>query len=214
MLRSLDCPFCKSTRFKNNKLADLPAEDTILFENENIYVQVDISPLCLGHILIITNDHYLNFFETSNEIKKDVIKIKDKIKEIYKQVYNADVLFFEHGSAQSGYAGASINHAHLHCIPYKFDISDSLYNLLGEPIECDILSSYDFNNEFSYIYLESEQNGNLIYKVNKLPSQFLRRLLSVNYGNNEYLWQEKCRTEDNKKNLNQTISDLKNKLFF
>lgn len=214
MMQSLDCPFCKSARFKNNKLADLPTEDTILFENENIYVQVDISPLCLGHILIITNDHYLNFFEASNEIKKDVIKIKDKIKEIYKQVYNAGVLFFEHGSAQSGYAGASIDHAHLHCIPYKFDISDSLYNLLGEPIKCDILSSYNFNNEFSYIYLESEQNGNLIYKVNKLPSQFLRRLLSENFGDSEYLWQEKCRTEDNKKSLNQTVSDLKNKLFF
>jgi len=213
-MQPLDCPFCKNTRFKNNKLADLPTEDTILFENEKIYVQVDISPLCLGHILIITNDHYLNFFKTSNEIKKDTIKIKDKIKEIYKQVYNTDVLFFEHGSAQSGYAGASIDHAHLHCIPYKFDINDSLHKLLGEPIECDILSSDNFNNEFSYIYLESEQNGKLIYKVNKLPSQFLRRLLSENFGDSEYLWQEKCRTEDNKKNLNQTISDLKDKLFF
>lgn len=214
MTQSFDCPFCKNTRFNNNKLANLPTEDSILFENKHIYIQVDISPLCLGHILIITNKHYLNFFETSEEIKRDVIKIKEKIKNVYKQVYNADVLFFEHGSAQAGYAGASIEHAHLHCIPYKFDISDSLHKLLGEPIECDILSSYDFNNEFSYIYVESEQNGNLIYKVNKLPSQFLRKLLSENFGNKEYLWQEKCITEDNKKNLNQTISDLKNKLFF
>ena len=61
---SKECPFCKNTRFSNNKLVNLPTEDSILFENANLYVQVDISPLCLGHILIITNKHYLNFFET------------------------------------------------------------------------------------------------------------------------------------------------------
>lgn len=51
---SKDCPFCMNTRFKNN----------------NIYVQVYISPLCRGHILIITKEHYLNFYETPDGIKK------------------------------------------------------------------------------------------------------------------------------------------------
>ena len=213
MIYSTDCPFCKNTRFINNKLASLPSDESILFENKNIYVAVDISPICLGHILIVTQNHYLNFFETSSEIKNDVIKIKEKIKEIYNQVYNSDVLFFEHGSAQSGFAGASIDHAHLHCIPYNFDISDSLREQLGQPVNCDILSKNNFNNEFSYIYLENKQIGKLMYKVNKLPSQFLRKVLSESFGSKKYLWQEKCKSEDNKKNLNKTISDLKNKLF-
>lgn len=211
---SKKCPFCKDTRFNNNKLVNLPTEDSILFENDNIYVQVDISPLCLGHILIITNKHYLNFFETSNKIKKDVIKLKENIKKIYRQVYNIDVVFFEHGSAKSGYAGASIDHAHLHCIPYKIDINESLNKLLGNPLECDILSStYQFNNEFSYIYLESPQDRKIIYKVEKLPSQFLRRLICEKLGNTNYLWQEKCITADSITNLKQTIVDLQNKIF-
>ena len=116
MIFSNECPFCSSTRYINNRLVNLPAEEAILFENNDLYVRVDISPLCLGHILIITNKHYLNFFEIPKEIKEEVIILKDKIKEIYKQIYNTDVLFFEHGSAKSGYAGASIDHAHLHCI--------------------------------------------------------------------------------------------------
>lgn len=212
MIGSADCPFCKETRFNNNKLANLPTEDTILFENENIYVQVDISPLCLGHILIITNEHYLNFFETPKDIKNDVINLKKKIKETYKKIYNTDVLFFEHGSAQSGYAGTSIDHAHLHCIPYNNDISSTLEKLLGIPIACDILTKDNFHNEFSYIYIESEKIEKQIYKVEKLPSQFLRKLLSNNLGNDEYLWQEICTNENNRKILNQTISDLKDKL--
>lgn len=210
---SKECPFCKDTRFNNNKLVNLPTQDCILFENNNIYVQVDISPLCLGHILIITNKHYLNFFETSNEIKEDVIKLKENIKKIYKEIYNTDVLFFEHGSSKPGYAGASIDHAHLHCIPYKFDINDSLKSLLGNPIECNILSSsYQFKNEFSYIYTESSKSMEVIYKVDKLPSQFLRKLISEKLTNSDYLWQEKCITTDSITNLKQTILDLKNKL--
>lgn len=209
---SKECPFCKDTRFNNNKLVNLPTEDSILFENDNIYVQVDISPLCLGHILIITNNHYLNFFEIPNEIKKDIIKLKENIKKVYKEVYNTDVLFFEHGSAKSGYAGASIDHAHLHCIPYKFDINKSLNELLDNPIECDILSSsYQFKNEFSYIYTESS-NKKLLYKVEKLPSQFLRNLISEKLNNDDYLWQEKCITSDSIINLKQTILDLQNKI--
>ena len=205
------CPFCKSTRLNNNKLVGLPTVDAILFENDNIYVQVDISPLCIGHILIVTKKHYLNFFETSRKIKSDVIRIKEKIKEVYREVYKSDVLFFEHGSAKTGYAGKSIDHAHIHCIPFKYDISDTLYKLLGEPICLDILSVNDFHNEFSYIYLDSTNNSNLIYKVEKLPSQFLRKILAFKYGNNNYLWQDNYKTNENKNIVLKTISDLKNK---
>ena len=81
---SEDCPFCMNTRFKNNKLVHLPSEACILFENNNIYVQVDISPLCRGHILIITKKHYLNFYETSDEIKNDTRKVMNSIKKYIK----------------------------------------------------------------------------------------------------------------------------------
>ena len=187
MKYSIKCPFCKKTRFENNKLIGLPAENSILFENDNVYIQVDISPLCLGHILIISNEHYLNFFELANNIKEDVIKLKNKIKEIYKEVYKTDVLFFEHGSAKKGYAGSNIDHTNLHCIPCDFDIIKSLNETLGNSIECDILDfSNKFNNEFSYIYVEKNEKK-LIYKVEKLPSQFLRKLISEKLNKSVYL---------------------------
>ena len=211
---SNECPFCSNTRYINNRLVNSPAEEAVLFENNDLYVRVDISPLCLGHILIITNKHYLNFFEIPKEIKKQVIKLKDNIKNVYKQLYDTDVLFFEHGSAKSGYAGASIDHAHLHCIPYKFDISDYLNKVLGSPEECNIISSKkEFHNEFSYIYIESEHNGSKIYKVEKLPSQFLRKLVFEKQGKLEYKWQEKCMKLESIEDLNQTIIDLKDKIY-
>lgn len=210
---SKECPFCKDSRFNNNRLINLPTEKSILFENKNIYVQVDISPLCRGHILIITNKHYLNFFETTNEIKKEVKALKETIRKIYKDIYNMDTIFFEHGSAKPGYAGASIDHAHLHCIPGNIDIYSDLNNILKNPINCDILSQeYQFKNEFSYIYLEDSKNGKIIYKVEKLPKQFLRKLISKKFENSNYLWQEKCLTPTNQEIFNQTISDLQDKI--
>lgn len=200
-----------NTRFKNNKLVNLPSEECILFENNNIYIQVDISPLCRGHILIITKEHYLNFYETPDGIKKDTKKIMNTIIKLYRELYNSDTLFFEHVSAKSGYAGASIDHAHLHCVPYNNSINNDLDKLLGKAIECDIFAHSTFKNEFSYIYTENSNNKK-IYKVEKLPSQFLRKLMSEKINDGKYLWQEKCITNDSIDTLNQTINDLKNKI--
>lgn len=86
-------PFCTETRYINNRLVNLPAEEAILFENNDIYVRVDISPLCLGHVLIITNKHYLNFFELPKEIKIQVSKLKEKIKEFIKKYIILCVIF-------------------------------------------------------------------------------------------------------------------------
>ena len=212
---SKECPFCDASRFQNNEIAHLPTLESILFQNENLYVQVDISPLMRGHILIISNHHYLNFYEIPKDIKKDIILVMEKIKAIYRELYHTDVLFFEHGSAQSGYAGASIDHAHLHCVPYfseKLDIKKSLDQLFGNGLCCDILANNDFENEFSYLYFENEKDGKFLYKVSKLPSQFLRKLIAEKLGDDIFLWQEKCITPNSRTYFQQTISDLNGKI--
>lgn len=205
------CPFCEETRFINNKMADLPVRESILFENKNIYVGVDVSPLVRGHILIITKKHYLNFYEIDEQVRQDVLRIKDKIKEVFKRVYHKDVMFFEHGSAKSGEAGSSIDHAHLHCIPYVGEIKDEIEQVVGEGIPCDIFTKNDFKNDFSYLYLEYLEEK-ILYKVKQLPSQFLRKIVLKKSGYSDYKWQDRCRSKENKKILNATIEDLKNKL--
>lgn len=206
---SKECPFCMETRFINNKIANLPSESCILYENENLYVGVDISPLCEGHILIITKKHYLNFYETPKYIKKDVIRLINKIKQVYKEVYHQDILLFEHGSAFSGQAGSSIDHAHLHCIPHILDID--LGKRFPNKLNCNILEEYNFKNEFSYLYIATI-NSKTIYKVEQLPSQFLRSIIAEKLNSKEYLWQKKCSTSDSITNLNRTIEKLKGKI--
>lgn len=209
-----ECVFCLNTRFNNNKKVSLPLEESILYENDKLYVIPDIAPLKLGHILIITNEHYTNFFSTSIEIKNDVRKLKDNIKKLYRELYKSDTLFFEHGSLKAGDAGASIEHAHLHAIPYNESIKEKLDKIVDAvPIECNIIDDNNFNNEYSYLYIENSLDGNYIYKVDKLPTQFLRKFVANLLESKEYTWQNIIyNSKDNSGIYSQTIKDVKNRI--
>lgn len=201
------CIFCPGNILKNNYLHNLPGDECILYKSDNLYIQIDIAPITLGHILIIPIKHYLNFFELPKDIKEEVLILQDKIKKYYKDKYNSNVLFFEHGSVIDNMAGSSIDHAHLHCMPMNKPIN--LSKDLGSSINYNILkSNINFNNEFGYIYTEYNNKSNL-YKVNNLPSQYLRKVIADNLKNNDYNWKNLISEEDNKKIINQTINDLK-----
>lgn len=201
-----ECELCHA----NDKNDVVSIGKRVLYRGKYIYVAVDISPLTLGHLLIITNDHYFNFYETESVIKEETIQIKEIIKNIFQDIYHSETLFFEHGSTTSGTAGSSIDHAHLHAIPCKMDLKEVLDKTLGASIECDIFSK-QFSNEFSYLYLE-DSNKKVIYKVDKLPSQYLRKIVGEKLGNDNYDWRKYCKTSSSLSLLEQTYLDLKDKI--
>lgn len=200
-----DCPLCHITNDKD--VASVGSR--VLYSTENLYVAVDISPLCIGHILIITKSHYFNFYELPKEMKEETKKIIEKIRVLFQEVYHSDTLFFEHGSLQSGKAGASIDHAHLHAIPF-FGNLEKILEELGKPIFCDILSS-DFSKNFSYLYIENLK-FKYLYKVDELPSQYLRKLLGKKIGNQKYDWRSHYLTKDSLERVEQTYLDLEGKI--
>lgn len=200
-----NCPLC----YANDESDVISIGKRVLYRGKYIYVAVDIAPLTLGHLLIITNDHYFNFYETSKEIKEETIKVKEIIQRLFQEIYHKETIFFEHGSTKSGEAGASIDHAHLHVMPCNFNIKENLDTLLGQSISCDILKE-QFSNEFSYIYLE-DSNHNVIYKVEKLPSQYLRKLVGEKLENTNYDWHINSKKTDSLNLLEQTYNDLKDK---
>jgi len=205
------CPFCLEKRFDNNKKANLPAEECTLFQSENFYVQTDIAPLVRGHIMLIPHKHYLAFNQLPEELKDEARQLKEYLKKIYKEVYNSDVLFFEHGSAKSGLAGASIDHAHLHCMPDTFNINPEIEQILGKPSCFNVFESEnELPKEKSYIYSEYKEKEN-IYIVEKLPSQFLRKIISDKLNSQGYMWQELSASDENRDKIESTIKDLQEK---
>lgn len=206
MKYELKCQLCRS----NDTGTVETIGQRVVYRGKYIYVAVDISPLCIGHVLIITNEHYFNFYETDKKVKEETSFVKEKLKELEKRLYHKDILFFEHGSIKSGEAGSSVDHAHLHVVPCNADIKAELDKELGETINCDILKE-DFSNTSSYIYLE-DSNHKVIYSVDKLPSQYLRKIVGEKIGNSKYDWHVNSTTEDSLKRLEETYQDLKGKI--
>ncbi|MCI9233161.1 MAG: methyltransferase domain-containing protein [Bacilli bacterium] len=118
-------------------------------------------------------------------------------------------MFFEHGSTENNNGGGSIDHAHLHCLPYNNSINQSVSTTLNKsPINLNILRNDEYNKNKSYIYLE-EYNKSYLYDVENLPSQFLRKLISDNSSQSEYKWQNLSLDDINNKIFVETLNDLK-----
>lgn len=182
------CYFCKANRFILNKELDLPSEESIVWEDENVFVTPDLFPLCVGHFLVITKYHYASF----GNVPKDIFNSSQNAIKYLKHniLKEKDVVIFEHGAVLECTGGSSIDHAHIHIMPLKYDIRNliekSLY-INESPLKGSHSVLYQLaNNNQPYISYQRNLEEMLIYPVDKLPSQFMRiliaQLLGVSYN--------------------------------
>ncbi|MEU5566162.1 HIT family protein [Micromonospora musae] len=76
----------------------------------------DMSPLLLGHMLIVPAKHYLSFGHAAREIAADIQHFLDFVLARYRSAFGAS-LILEHGSSSDMTAAACITHAHWHLVP-------------------------------------------------------------------------------------------------
>ncbi len=183
------CFFCEENRFCLNKELLLPGNDSIIYEDDNIYVTPDLFPLCLGHMLIITKEHYNSFGNVPLSVYDSAEKAKRYLSEkIFKY---SPFIAFEHGAVIEHSGGSCIDHAHIHIMPFADDLKymiessdfidtsaiDATYTNLNQLAEQGV----------SYIYYQRNFDNPIAYPVyNGLPSQFFRMLiaqkLEINYN--------------------------------
>ena len=143
-----DCFFCGNRRFSVNKEIGLNCRDWTVYEDENVFITPDVSPIIKGHFLIVSKKHINSFGNGSEEVFLSLEKAKQILK---KYVYNKKrVLFFEHGAVISHTAGGCIDHAHLHAIPLEKNIDVDAYidkyKLLNTP---KIEMTYEIIHKFA-----------------------------------------------------------------
>ena len=194
------CLFCKENRFTLNKAIGL-GDSPIIYEDEHVFITPDIAPIVMGHFLIVTKQHWYSFGNTNKEIFDSLEKAKQYLKN--KVFIDKPVLFFEHGAVLENTAGASIDHAHMHAMPFNADMDIDGY-IKNSKFVSSIKYEADFNllnnwaiSKQPYIYYEIEKK--YAYKVGKLPSQFMRTMIAF-YFKKQYDW-KKTYKEDSSKNL-------------
>ena len=102
-----DCIFCKIIAGK------VPAMK--VYENDKIFAFLDISPVSMGHTLVVPRSHHVDLLETPDDVLSDMITRTKKIAAAVVSAVKADG--FNLGVNTKPAAGQAVFHTHLHIIP-------------------------------------------------------------------------------------------------
>jgi diadenosine tetraphosphate (Ap4A) HIT family hydrolase len=159
--------------------------ERIISQGKTISLLADMSPLTLGHLLLISNRHYISFGQVVSDYPDAVISALAEIFPRYQASFGEPVVM-EHGST-SGMAGsACITHAHLHLLPLPFDQVHALMTQDG--LSWTALDSIADLDQFGradlpYFYCGDVATHKVYGVAQKRPRQYLRsvagRLLSI-----------------------------------
>ncbi len=103
----LDCVFCKIVA------EEIPAEK--IYEDEQAFVFLDISPVNPGHCLVVPKEHYEDSLTTPEELLSKMLLVGKKIAKALKESGLAEGVYF--GMNNGAAAGQLVFHTHLHVIP-------------------------------------------------------------------------------------------------
>ena len=108
----MDCLFCNIVK------GVIPS--CKVYEDDDTFVFLDISPVTKGHCLIIPKQHFKSIFDIDDETLKKVIVAAKKVSEKIKQSLKSDGIRLSQSNGKA--AGQDVMHFHLHVIPrYKDD---------------------------------------------------------------------------------------------
>ena len=101
----MSCLFCDLVKHK----------EKIIYENDKFYAIYDSFPVNLGHVLIISKRHVLDYFGLSEQEIKALDQAIREVKAITDKLYkpNGYNIGINNGEA----AGQTIMHLHVHLIP-------------------------------------------------------------------------------------------------
>jgi len=160
-------------------------ENVVLFESDNFYVKPALGHFVEGYCLIVAKDHLVTMAELESEkcveLESMLRELRRRLSTLYGQVF----CVFEHGASCPIYrAGACIDHAHIHVLPIRCDVTKSLSLFRVSPISgFSELRRFAETSLESYIYYEPDLTTRLLYSCDdRVPSQLMRRLISQRLG--------------------------------
>ncbi|MDR1084661.1 MAG: HIT domain-containing protein [Deltaproteobacteria bacterium] len=88
-----------------------------VYEDEDFIVLMDINPLTVGHILLITRQHYVTTLEVPNNILAKALPLAKQLAEAAILGVGAPAfnIFINNGPE----SGQAVHHWHLHIVPRK-----------------------------------------------------------------------------------------------
>ena len=110
-----DCLFCKIIN------GEIPSKK--IYEDDKVFVFLDINPNSNGHMLLIPKKHFVTVLDIDSDFIKYALEImQTKLYPLLKDKLNIDGLTI----TQNNFLGQDVKHYHIHLIP-KYSKDNKLY---------------------------------------------------------------------------------------
>jgi histidine triad (HIT) family protein len=107
-----NCVFCKIVKGEISSYK--------VYEDDDIYAFLDISPASKGHVLVTTKEHFQNFLMVPRDLVEKAFMVAQKIGQVQMSLLGAEGVNVL--TNVNEVAGQSVMHFHIHVIPrYRDD---------------------------------------------------------------------------------------------
>lgn len=196
-LDSSSCYFCEeinNNRFPDEFVRNCGIVNRVLEQCDNFVAVPSLSPITLGHVLIIPKYHVTSMMQVDRAMMSELENFTNKIMKIIAINIGAPIIF-EHGIGEGKAGGCGVNHAHLHILPMKPDSASNLQLIIDEQFSfsgatslVELLSSG--GNKKSYLLFGQNLKEIFYFYDENIPSQYLRRLIAKEMARLLWNWKE------------------------
>lgn len=198
---TIPCDFCdeffggRRNTFATRYAGQL--SNRIVFTTPNFRVIPSMGQIVEGYLLVVPIRHFGTLADMADELIQELEAHRDRVREVLVATYGP-CIFFEHGARSESSGGCGIYHAHLHAVPlgkerepitvlkdsFNYKKLESITDIAGEA-----------NGTDSYLYYEDLHSNKYIFDVERLPSQYLRKLVAEAVGKEQWDWRKYGREE-------------------
>jgi len=167
----------------------------IVLRSAGFRVFPSLGQIVEGHLLIVPVHHCCALADLPNEQVNDLDFLCRQVRLTLQDAYN-NCVFFEHGIRREGSGGCGIDHAHMHAVPVSANgVLDILMRQCGG---CDVDNVANINEcinpKASYLFFEDASAKRRVFAVERVPSQYMRKLVAESLGKADWDWR-KCGQE-------------------
>lgn len=173
------CTLC----FDHEPISGIEVWNEPLYATPNFFVVPSLGALVEGWVLIVPREHCISFGALPDALHEEFFDVKETVAAELESRYGA-LCVFEHGPSQSHQkVGCTVDHAHLHMLPFADDLPMMARSLLPPNAIWRRGNLRDCQNAFQsrqdYLYVEKRgEEGHVILHPH-FESQIFRRAIAT-----------------------------------
>lgn len=184
------CVFCLEILEGRQRANSDEAKPYFFWEGSEVFVVADISPIVVGHVLVVSKSHRTNFWEDWRDPNSELYKIIGLFRRFSTNHLGKAAVAFEHGVGASlgDNRGACIDHAHVHLAPIEGKLLPLAYKAGAQ--EIDFPDTHQHDPESQCYFLDDTDGRQYALATKHFESQFFRFVLAQHVGLAFWDWKD------------------------